>query len=225
MPVFNEERWIDTILPRVLAQPECARLVIVDDGSSDGSGEILDRWQERDERIAVHHHPRNRGKGAAIRTALQHLDTPYILVQDADLEYDPKEYPRLLAPILAGEADVVYGSRFLDRTGDGTRSLHRLENRLLTWIANYLTRLELTDEATCYKLFRREVLASIELTAAGFDFCPEVTAKVARLVRKGEARLVEVSIGYTRRSHSEGKKLRLWDGVLALRSLWKHTRS
>ncbi len=225
MPVFNEERWLDTIVSRVLEQEACSRLVIVDDGSTDGTPGILDRLKERDGRIEVLRHPANRGKGAAVRTALQALDTPYVLIQDADLEYDPGEYPRLLAPLLRGEADVVYGSRFLESRNQDTPAWHRLQNRLLTGVANYLTRLQLTDEATCYKLFTRRVIDSIELTSEGFDFCPEVTAKVARLVHRNEARLVEVPIGYRHRSLSEGKKLRLRDGAMALYSLWKHTRS
>ncbi len=234
MPVYNEERWLDIIIERVLKRPECHRLVAVDDGSTDDSWRILRQWQETDSRISIRRHQTNRGKGAAIRTALQDLDAPLILIQDADLEYTPEDYPRLLAPILEDRADVVYGSRFLrPRTaaGGGRRSRalnpfrwHTVGNWLLTWIGNRLTGLKLTDEATCYKLFRREVLDGIELTEDGFEFCPEVTAKVAKSVLRGTVRIVEVPIQYQHRTVNEGKKIRLRDGISALRSLWKYSR-
>ncbi len=243
MPVFNEERWLDTILRRVLARPEVARIVAVDDGSTDGSWNKLQRWAKEDDRVHAIQHAHNRGKGAAIRTALEHLATPFILIQDADLEYDPADYAALLEPILRDEADVVYGSRFpingratLPRSPDlpgemgsaeaspcrGTLHWHTLGNRLLTAACNQLTGLQLTDEATCYKLFKREVLEQIELTEDGFGFCPEVTAKVARMVRAGSVRLREVPITYHGRTNAEGKKIRFRDGVGALRCLWKH---
>jgi glycosyltransferase involved in cell wall biosynthesis len=221
MPVFNEERWLDTILERVLARPEVAQLVAVDDGSTDGSWAKLQEWPAKDPRVKIIRHERNRGKGAAIRTALAQLDTPLILIQDADLEYDPADYAPLLEPILRNEADVVYGSRFLAGT-NGNPQWHTLGNRLLTAACNRLTGLQLTDEATCYKLFTREVLDQIQLTEDGFGFCPEVTAKVARLVRNGSVRLREVPVTYHGRSNADGKKIRLRDGVGALRCLWKH---
>ncbi len=254
MPVFNEARWLDAILEHVLARPEVAQVVAVDDGSTDGSWAKLQAWPARDTRVRIVRHERNRGKGAAIRTALAHLSTPLILIQDADLEYDPADYPKLLAPILSGEADVVYGSRFVGRGGScpsssnggakvrlspeqrqewgsagaspyhGTLSWHTLGNGLLTWASNRLTGLRLTDEATCYKLFKREVLARIDLTEDGFGFCPEVTAKVGKLVRQGSVRLVEVPISYRGRSRADGKKIRLRDGLRALNCLWKYTR-
>jgi glycosyltransferase involved in cell wall biosynthesis len=282
MPVFNEARWLDAVLERVLARPEVAQVVAVDDGSTDGSWEKVQAWARKDPRVTALRHDHNRGKGAAIRTALAQLTTPLILIQDADLEYDPADYPKLLALILSGEADVVYGSRFLGAKGsssssteDGRATLlrspecgmewgsagaspyqdrgggvappppsaqaaivradsitrtrtsgwhwHRWGNRLLTWAANWLTGLRLTDEATCYKLFKRDVLARIELTEDGFGFCPEVTAKVAKLVRSGEVRLVEVPIRYHGRTRAEGKKIRLRDGLAALRCLWRHS--
>ena len=265
MPVYNEARWLDAILERVLARPEVAQVVAVDDGSTDGSWAKLQAWPARDARVRIVRHERNRGKGAAIRTALAHLSTPLILIQDADLEYDPADYPKLLAPILSGEADVVYGSRFVGRGGScpsssnggvkvrlspeqrqewgsagaspyrhtpptagwqrgSTLSWHTLGNGLLTFASNRLTGLRLTDEATCYKLFKRDVLARIELTEDGFGFCPEVTAKVGKLVRQGNVRLVEVPISYRGRSRAEGKKIRLRDGLHALICLWRHSR-
>ena len=254
MPVFNEARWLDAILERVLARPEVAQVVAVDDGSTDGSWAKLQAWPARDARVRIIRHARNRGKGAAIRTALGHLSTPLILIQDADLEYDPGDYSKLLAPIQRGEADVVYGSRFLGARGSssrssnggakvrlspeqrnewgsagsspyhGTLSWHTLGNGLLTWASNRLTGLHLTDEATYYKLFKRDVFARIELTEDGFGFCPEVTAKVGKLVRQGSVRLVEVPITYRGRSRADGKKIRLRDGLHALGCLWRHRR-
>ena len=246
MPVFNEARWLDAILERVLARPEVAQVVAVDDGSTDGSWAKLQAWPARDARVRIIRHAHNRGKGAAIRTALAELKTPLILIQDADLEYDPGDYPKLLAPIQRGEADVVYGSRFLGKGGSCSSSSslsnpqpesrtrtrtrtngicwHTLGNGLLTWASNRLTGLRLTDEATCYKLFKREVLAGIELTEDGFGFCPEVTAKIGKLVRQGSVRLVEVPIRYHGRTRAEGKKIRLRDGLTALSCLWRHRR-
>lgn len=276
MPVFNEARWLDAILERVLARPEVALVVAVDDGSTDGSWEKLTAWTARDPRVTALRHERNCGKGAAIRTALARLDPPLILIQDADLEYDPADYPKLLAPILSGAADVVYGSRFMgdgasssssedgrathprspDQTEYGARpeprptnasapavsvartrinpgtaggprgstlTWHTFGNRLLTWASNRLTGLRLTDEATCYKLFKREVLTRIELKEDGFGFCPEVTAKLARLIRQGSVRLVEVPITYHGRTRAQGKKIRLRDGLAALACLWRHS--
>ena len=245
MPVFNEARWLDTILERVLARPEVVQVVAVDDGSTDGSWAKLQAWPARDARVQIVRHERNRGKGAAIRTALAQLGPPLILIQDADLEYDPNDYPKLLAPIQRGAADVVYGSRFLGEGGSSSSSSssssipepesitrtrtrtngiswHTLGNQALTWASNQLTGLRLTDEATCYKLFKREVLDQIDLTEDGFGFCPEVTAKVGKLVRQKGVRLVEVPISYRGRTRADGKKIRLRDGLAALHCLWRH---
>jgi glycosyltransferase involved in cell wall biosynthesis len=222
-PVFNEHRWLDSILDRLFARPEVAQVAAVDDGSTDNSWERLQHWKERDSRLLVFRQPENRGKGAAIRTALEHLQTPLVLIQDADLEYDPADYPKLLAPIQRGEADVVYGSRF-SAGANGNPKWHTLGNRLLTFACNRLTGLRLTDEATCYKLFKRELLVGMNLQEERFGFCPEVTAKVSRLVREGTARLVEVPISYHGRSRAEGKKIQLRDGIAALYCLWKYSR-
>lgn len=223
MPVFNEERWLDEILAQILRRPEVARVVAVDDGSTDGSWARLEPWQMSDSRVVAIQHQHNRGKGAAIRTALDHLDTPLIIIQDADLEYDPADYPRLLEPIIRDAADVVYGSRF-SAQANGNPRWHTLGNRLLTWAGNRLTGLRLTDEATCYKLFKREVIELLELTESGFGFCPEVTAKVGKLARSDTIRLVEVPIHYRGRTRAEGKKIRLRDGFQALKCLWKYSR-
>lgn len=236
MPVFNEARWLDPILERVFARPEVAQVVAVDDGSSDGSWDKLQAWSAKEPRMQAVQHDRNRGKGAAVRTALERLKTPLILIQDADLEYDPDDYPKLIEPILSGEADVVYGSRFAGRDKrppslefrtskrSASPGWHTLGNKLLTIAANRLTGLRLTDEATCYKLFKREVLDRIELTEDGFGFCPEVTAKLAKLVGRGEVRLTEIAIRYRGRTRAEGKKIRLRDGLAALVCLWRHSR-
>lgn len=223
MPVYNEARWLDASLQRVLDRPEVAKVVAVDDGSTDGSWTRLEQWPAKDARVLVLRHEYNRGKGAAIRTALVRLDTPMILIQDADLEYDPADYSKLLKPVLSNEADVVYGSRFSEQA-NGNPRWHTAGNRLLTWAGNQLTGLRLTDEATCYKLFKREVLRQIELTEDGFGFCPEVTAKVGRLVRAGTVRLMEVPIHYHGRTRAEGKKIRLRDGLNALKCLWRYSR-
>lgn len=224
VPVYNEVRWIDPLLDQVLAQPEVQQVVAVDDGSRDDSWEKLRGWSERDERVCVVRHAGNRGKGAAIRTALGLLNTPLVLIQDADLEYDPADYRALLAPVLSGAAEVVYGSRFAVRSAESA-FWHKFENQCLTRACNWLTGLRLTDEATCYKLFRREVLTGLELLEDGFGFCPEVTAKIARMVRKGTVRLAEVPVKYHARTLAQGKKIRLKDGVTALRCLWKYSRS
>jgi glycosyltransferase involved in cell wall biosynthesis len=221
-PVYNEVRWLDGILERLFGRPEVAQVAAVDDGSTDDSWEKLQRWKGRDSRLLVFRHSGNRGKGAAIRTALDHLRTPLVLIQDADLEYDPADYPNLLAPVQRGDADVVYGSRF-SAGANGNPKWHTLGNRLLTFACNRLTGLRLTDEATCYKLFKRELLVGMNLQEERFGFCPEVTAKVSRLVRAGKARLVEVPVAYHGRSRAEGKKIRLRDGVAALYCLWKYS--
>lgn len=221
--MYNESRWIDELLARVLARPEVQQVVAVDDGSTDGSWDKLRRWSEGDARVRSLQHPVNRGKGAAIRTGLEHLESRLVLIQDADLEYDPGDYAVLAAPVLRGEAEVVYGSRFArGRAGDAV--WHRVGNRCLTWACNWLTGLRLTDEATCYKLFLREVLDRFELHEDRFGFCPEVTAKVAKRVREGTVRLVEVPVSYHGRTLAEGKKIRLKDGLAALRCLWKYSR-
>jgi glycosyltransferase involved in cell wall biosynthesis len=223
VPVYNEIRWIDELFERVLARPEVGEVAAVDDGSRDGSWESLWLWAGRDSRVRVLRHESNRGKGAAIRTALGELKSGLILIQDADLEYDPADYAVLVAPALSGAADVVYGSRFAGMSSGDAR-WHRVGNVCLTWACNRLTGLRLTDEATCYKLFRREVLELIELVENGFGFCPEVTAKVAKLVRDGTVRLVEAPVSYRARTLREGKKIRLRDGLTALWCLWKYSR-
>jgi glycosyltransferase involved in cell wall biosynthesis len=214
IPVYNERETVRTILKRVASAPYRKEVVVVDDGSSDGTREVLQELA-RDpgpiDRLIVH--PRNRGKGAALRSGFEAVGGDVVIVQDADLEYDPAEYPKLLAPILAGRADVVYGSRFL--TGMAHRVLffwHSIANRVLTLTSNMLTNLNLTDMETCYKVFRIEVVRNLRLRENRFGVEPEITAKVARM----QCRIFEVGISYDGRSYSEGKKISWKDAVWAL---------
>jgi len=216
MPVFNEERTVEAIVRRVLQVPNLHELIVVDDASTDGTGAVLDRVQ--DPRIRVFHHPHNRGKGAALRTGFEQVRGEVVIVQDADLEYDPRDYPRLLGPLEAGLADVVYGSRFSGETHRVLFYWHYLGNRFLTTLSNMMTNLNLTDMETCYKAFRAEVLRGIRLRSERFGFEPEITAKVAR---RG-CRVYETSISYHGRTYSEGKKISWRDGVAAILAILRY---
>jgi len=218
IPVFNEVRWIDTIVQQVLHRTEVGQVIVVDDGSEDGSWEKIQRWSHLDKRVAVMRHTKNIGKGAAIRTGIHLVTSPMVLIQDADLEYSPDDYPKLLSPMVSKAAQVVYGSRFLDPKKSNP-SWHTLGNRTLTCASNLLTGLRLTDEATCYKLFKTEILKGLSLQENRFGFCPEITAKIAR---RGIS-ITEVSISYHGRNRIEGKKIRLIDGFSALYCLWKYS--
>jgi glycosyltransferase involved in cell wall biosynthesis len=222
IPVYNEERTIDAVVQAVLEAklPDGVdrELLVVDDASTDGTARVLSQFTDHP-RIRVLRQDRNRGKGAALRRGFTEARGDMVLVQDADLEYDPRDYPRLLQPVLEGKADVVYGSRFMG--GDAHRVLffwHMLGNRLLTLLSNMTTNLNLTDMETCYKLFRTEVLRRIVLEEDRFGFEPEVTAKVARL----GVRIYEVGISYAGRTYEEGKKINWRDGVRALYCLVKY---
>jgi glycosyltransferase involved in cell wall biosynthesis len=218
IPCFNEERSLETVVKRVLAADRCGlnlELIIIDDGSADRSSEVMKSVAANHPEIVSVTHATNRGKGAALRTGFNTATGDIVLVQDADLEYDPAEYPRLLKPILDGRADVVFGSRF--RGGEETRVLyfwHRVANQLLTLASNMFTDLNLTDMETCYKVFRREVLAQIDIVENRFGFEPEITAKVARLAAR--PRIYEVGISYSGRTYEEGKKIGFRDAVRAL---------
>jgi len=219
MPVFNEEATVRDCVAAVLARPEVAEVVIVDDASTDGTRDIL--ATVNDPRVRVFHQGHNQGKGAALRRGFAEATADFVIVQDADLEYDPAEYPRVLGPLLAGRADVVYGSRFAG--GEAHRVLffwHSLGNRVLTLASNAFTDLNLTDMETCYKAFRREVIQSIEIEEDRFGVEPEVTAKVAA----AGWRVYEVGISYNGRTYDEGKKIGWRDGIRAIVCIVRYSR-
>ncbi len=241
IPAYNEQATLGELLRRVSAAPYEKQIIVVDDASTDATPDILTAWKDR---CTLLRHPQNRGKGAAIRTGLAAATGRYTIVQDADLEYDPGDYPQLIEPLLACKADVVYGSRYLRvgpamqteiarggseeqsdqrtlvRTSDPTRA-PALANRLGVLGLNFavwaLYGARLTDEATCYKAFPTELLRGMELACERFEFCPEATAKTLRM----GLRILEVPINYSARTAAEGKKIRLRDGVEALRTLWR----
>ncbi len=219
IPVYNEEKTLHLIVERVLARPEVAELVIVNDCSKDGTWKTMQELAKTDDRIRILSHEVNQGKGAALRTGFQHVQSELVIIQDADLEYDPDEYPKLLEPILSGRADVVFGSRFL---GAGMHRVlyfwHAVGNRFLTLLSNMFTNLNLTDMETCYKVFRREVLQKIIIQENRFGFEPEITAKVAKL----RVPIYEVSISYYGRTYEEGKKIGWRDGVRAIWCILKY---
>jgi dolichol-phosphate mannosyltransferase len=212
--VYNEEATLEALLERVAAVPVDKEIIVVDDGSTDGTRDVLRRLAGRLP-IRVLTHPRNRGKGAAIRTALAEVTGRIVIIQDADLENDPEEYPKLIAPIQRGETNVVYGSRYLDRRQLFPLTRFKLGVLVLNLAANVLYGLRLTDEATCYKVFRADLLKSLPLRCERFEFCPEVTALVAL---RGE-RILELPIRYRSRTRAQGKKIGWRDGFEALRTL------
>jgi glycosyltransferase involved in cell wall biosynthesis len=215
MPVYNEVGTIKEIVSRVQAVALDKEIIIVDDCSTDGTREHLEEIVQTQENVTVLYHEHNRGKGAALRTGFGVVSGDVVVIQDADLEYDPREYPTLLEPIVDGRADIVYGSRFLGGPHRVLFYWHYLGNKFLTLLSNALTNLNLTDMETCYKVFRREVLSDIQLKSNRFGFEPEFTAKIAK---KG-FRIYETPISYSGRTYAEGKKISWKDGVKAIFSI------
>jgi len=219
IPVFNEGKTVESLIATVLAQPLVGEIVCVNDCSSDDTHNALLRAAAKDSRIRVLAHTVNQGKGAALRTGISHATLPLVIIQDADLEYDPHEYPKLTGPILEGKADVVFGSRFIG--SEAHRVLyfwHSVGNNFLTLLSNMFTNLNLTDMETCYKVFRREIIQSIPIEENRFGFEPEITAKVAKL----GVRIYEVAISYHGRTYAEGKKIGWKDGFRALWCIVKY---
>jgi len=220
IPVFNEVRTVEEIIRRVHAADTCGlekEIILVDDASTDGTADLLKKIQQ-DSGIKIFSHPRNRGKGAALRTAIEHATGDILLIQDADLEYDPVDYPLLLKPILDSRADVVYGSRFTGGTHRVLLFWHYMANRLLTLLSNMLCNLNLTDMETCYKVFRRQCIEGMKLTSDRFGIEPELTAKLARR----HYRFYETGINYAGRDYSEGKKIGWKDGFAALWFIFRY---
>ena len=204
IPCYNEKNSIHTIVEKVLQSPVPNKeIIIVDDKSKDGTSDILDRDIE----------------GGALRTGFQHATGDVVIIQDADLEYDPNEYPLVVGPIIKGECDVCYGSRFLHQTAKGYKA-NQLANRFLTGLSNLFTHLHLTDMETCYKCFKREIIQSVDIQENRFGFEPEITAKVARM----DVRVKEVPISYHPRTNEEGKKIGFKDGLRAIYCIWKYRK-
>ncbi len=219
IPVYNEAKTVVELVQRVQEAPFDKELIMVDDGSKDGTRDVLREIEAQYDNVRVIFHEANTGKGGALRTGFQHVQGDIVLIQDADLEYNPAEYPALVRPILDGRADVVYGSRFLGEVHRVHLFWHYLGNKFLTLLSNMMTNLNLTDMETCYKVFRTEVLRSIQdLQQNRFGFEPEITAKISR----GRWRIYEVPITYQGRDYAEGKKIGWRDGFSAIWCIMKY---
>jgi glycosyltransferase involved in cell wall biosynthesis len=220
MPVYNERATLREVVERVLAVPFEVELLCVDDGSQDGSREVLAELEKEYRQVQVFFQPKNMGKGAALRRGIQAARGDFVIIQDADLEYDPLDYHSLLDPLIQGKADVVYGSRFLGAAPHRVLYFwHSVGNRLLTLLSNCLTNINLTDMETCYKAFRRDVIQSIPIEENRFGFEPEITVKAA----KRRLRIYEVGISYWGRTYEEGKKIGWKDGLRAVWCLLKYS--
>jgi len=218
VPCYNEENTIEEILGRVLASPYVAEVIVVDDGSQDNTLALV--RSIGDDRIRAYEQPRNMGKGAALKRGFAEATADFVIVQDADLEYDPADYEQIMGPLLADKADVVFGSRFIsDRPHRVLYFWHSVGNRWLTLASNTFTNLNLTDMETCYKAFRREIIQGIDIREDRFGFEPEITAKLAR----GHHRIFEVGISYSGRTYAEGKKIGWKDAVQAARCIVRYS--
>ncbi|HEY1187133.1 MAG TPA: glycosyltransferase family 2 protein [Gemmata sp.] len=223
IPVYNEERWLAELVRRVQAVEIPKELILVNDFSKDGTPAILAQLEKQYDNVRVFHQPKNMGKGAALREGFKHCTGDLVIVQDADWEYNPAEYPKLIQPILDDKADVVIGSRFIGESHRVLYYWHSVGNKVLTTLSNWCTNLNLTDMETCYKVFRREVIQGLNLKSNRFGFEPEVTAKIARK-RKGKPawRIFEVPISYSGRTYEEGKKIGMKDGFQALYCIFRY---
>lgn len=217
MPVFNEVDTLEEIVRQVLATGMAFEIVMVDDGSTDGTRDLMKQWEDHDT-IKILYHDKNRGKGSAVRTGFNAASGNTIIIQDADLEYDPRDYADVVRPIAEGRADVVYGSRFLGKPARKMNFWHRVGNFVLTLVTNVLYNLDLSDMETCYKCFRADVVKGLPLHSKRFEFEPEITAKVA----KRGYRIIEVAISYYGRDFDEGKKITGWDAIPAFWTLLKY---
>ena len=218
IPVFNEAGTVEEILRRVRAVPLEKEIIVIDDYSTDGTVNILKNIEAINDDVKVYYHDRNRGKGAALRTGFAGVTGDAVIIQDADLEYDPQEYPNLLELILNGRADVVYGSRFLGGTHRVFFFWHYIGNKFLTLLSNMMTNLYFTDMATCYKAFRKDVLNGLPLNSDRFGFDMEFTMKIARK----RCRIYEVPISYSGRTYDEGKKINWKDGIAAIYTILRY---
>ncbi|MBA4312925.1 MAG: glycosyl transferase [Chlorobiaceae bacterium] len=217
IPVYNEERTLRQLFDKVLKVNVEKEIIIVDDYSTDRSREIIGEYAKL-ESVKVVFHERNYGKGKAIRSGIEHVTGDIVIIQDADLEYEPEDYPKLMKPIIDGKTNVVYGSRELGTTHQHSYFSFYIGGKFLSWLTNFLYNSNITDEPTCYKVFRADLLKKIQLRCVRFEFCPEVTAKV---LKRGE-KIVELPIHYYPRTKNEGKKIKWKDGIEAIWTLFKY---
>jgi glycosyltransferase involved in cell wall biosynthesis len=222
IPVYNEEKTVESVLDKVLSRPETAEVVVVDDASTDSSREVMRRYidSHSEKKITLLVQEKNSGKGAAIRRGFDVATAPIVIVQDADWEYSPDDYPLVLEPITSGKADIVYGSRFQGGPGQVLNYRHMMGNKLITFVSNVMTNLALTDVESCYKVFKREVIQNLNLETCRFGIEVEMTAKIAKARR--QLRIHEVPISYNNRSYDEGKKITWKDGVAAFWHMFKY---